>query len=140
VGAGEGPARAAGARKGCTGRGWHNAGGAAAGDYPKGGRVALGLAWVGLGLASSVERGAGTDRLRSLPAFFMMQLSTCAPTPQGDGEDEENEAAEGDAEIAVDNGDSALLLLRALAAQDDEVSAKLKGEGGLLATRSCVVM
>lgn len=52
----------------------------------------------------------------------------------GEGED-----GDGD-EVAVDNGDAALLLLRALAAQDPDVHQLLKGEGGLIATRSCAIM
>jgi hypothetical protein len=62
------------------------------------------------------------------------QPSTLQQGEEGEGEDAD------DGEVAVDNGDSALLLLRALAAQDEAVSGQLKGEGGLLATRSCVVM
>lgn len=59
----------------------------------------------------------------------------------------QSEAAEGGEEdgaaapeVAVDNGDSALLLMRALAAQDEAVNTQLKGEGGLIATRSCTIM
>ncbi|KIY97692.1 hypothetical protein MNEG_10267, partial [Monoraphidium neglectum] len=51
----------------------------------------------------------------------------------------EEGAGAGD-EVAIDNGDSAVLLLRALSTQDPEVAAKLKGGGGLLRARSCAIM
>ncbi|KAI8463295.1 MAG: hypothetical protein J3K34DRAFT_475344 [Monoraphidium minutum] len=58
--------------------------------------------------------------------------------------EKDKQAQRGDSEcgegVAVDNGDSALLLLRALAAQDADANAKLKGGGGLLQTRSCAIM
>jgi hypothetical protein len=68
---------------------------------------------------------------------------------QGDGETEAGEDGDGDdadggarpeGAVAVDNGDSALLLLRALANQDEAVAKLLKGEEGLLANRSCAIM
>lgn len=51
------------------------------------------------------------------------------------------QGAEGDGQkaLAVDNGDDALLLLRALAAQDEEVREKLKGQSEILGTR-CSIM
>ena len=52
------------------------------------------------------------------------------------GEEDE----EDDDDVAVDNGDSAVLLLRALAAQEPAVNDKLKGSGGLLQARSCTIM
>lgn len=56
--------------------------------------------------------------------------------PQGEGEAEAG--GEGD-EVAVDNGDTALLLLRALAAQDPEVTQQLTGEAGVI-SRRCSIM
>ncbi|KIZ04687.1 hypothetical protein MNEG_3274 [Monoraphidium neglectum] len=58
---------------------------------------------------------------------------------QAEAEGEGEEEPEGDINV-VENGDSALLLLRALAAQDPDVTQALKGEGGLLTTRSCAIM
>jgi hypothetical protein len=57
-----------------------------------------------------------------------------------DGEEGEGEGGKGEDAVAVENGDNALLLLRALANQDEEVAKLLKGEEGLLATRSCSIM
>lgn len=58
-----------------------------------------------------------------------------------DMDEQEGAAANGAAKpLAVDNGDDALLLLRALAGQDEEVRAKFKeGENEILGTR-CSIM
>jgi hypothetical protein len=49
-------------------------------------------------------------------------------------------AANGTKPLAVDNGDDALLLLKALAAQDEEVRGELKkSEADILGT-SCSIM
>lgn len=56
---------------------------------------------------------------------------------EGDGEQLVKEAA--DAKVAVDNGDDALLLLRALAAHDNDVKQQLAGQSEILGTR-CVIM
>lgn len=63
-----------------------------------------------------------------------------------DSADEDGGAAGGRAEenidalpLAVDNGDDALLLLRGLAGQDEEVRAKLAGQSEILGTR-CAIM
>jgi hypothetical protein len=42
--------------------------------------------------------------------------------------------------LAVDNGDDALLLLRALAAADERVRGKLKGQSEILMDTRCTVM
>eukprot|EP00878_Enallax_costatus_P012657 GHUV01013221.1.p2 GENE.GHUV01013221.1~~GHUV01013221.1.p2 ORF type:complete len:185 (+),score=96.29 GHUV01013221.1:328-882(+) len=58
----------------------------------------------------------------------------------GDDEDELiTDAIGATKSLAVDNGDDALLLLRALAAQDQDVRDKLKGQSEILGTR-CTVM
>lgn len=62
------------------------------------------------------------------------------PTRQSEAAEGGEEDGAAAPEVAVDNGDSALLLMRALAAQDDAVNTQLKGEGGLIATRSCTIM
>jgi len=54
-------------------------------------------------------------------------------------EEEEEEKEEEEGELQVDNSDDALLLLRALAAQDGEVAEKLKGEQDILGS-SCNIM
>eukprot|EP00879_Flechtneria_rotunda_P003385 GHRR01003613.1.p1 GENE.GHRR01003613.1~~GHRR01003613.1.p1 ORF type:complete len:380 (+),score=142.31 GHRR01003613.1:163-1302(+) len=56
-----------------------------------------------------------------------------------DGDKPGQAGTTGDGNIAVDNGDDALLLLRALAAQDPEVKDKLKGQSEILGTR-CSIM
>lgn len=55
---------------------------------------------------------------------------------QGDEDEPITDAGRG---LAVDNGDDALLLLRALAAQDPDVKEKLKGQSEILGTR-CTIM
>ena len=78
----------------------------------------------------------------------MATLSHCIATSAclhhvqdaGDDEDEPITDAIGATKgLAVDNGDDALLLLRALAAQDPDVRDKLKGQSEILGTR-CTVM
>jgi hypothetical protein len=54
-------------------------------------------------------------------------------------EEEEKVEEEEEGELQVDNSDDALLLLRALAAQDGEVAEKLKGEQDILGS-SCNIM
>ena len=56
-----------------------------------------------------------------------------------DEEEEEEKEEEVEVELQVDNSDDALLLLRALAAQDGEVAEKLKGEQDILGS-SCNIM
>jgi hypothetical protein len=69
------------------------------------------------------------------PLLELIEKGEAGPADaDGDGEADPGQP------LAVDNGDSALLLLRALSAQDPEVEARLKGAGGLIATRSCAVM
>jgi len=60
---------------------------------------------------------------------------------EDDMDEQDGAAANGAAKsLAVDNGDDALLLLRALAGQDEEVRAKFKeGENEILGTR-CSIM
>lgn len=49
-------------------------------------------------------------------------------------------AENGGAPLAVDNGDDALLLLRALAGQDEEVRGELKKEENKILGTSCTIM
>lgn len=67
-------------------------------------------------------------------------LPPVRPQSEADQADEDGGKEAPDGDVAVDNGDSALLLLRALTSQDDAAAVALKGEGGLLSARSCVVM
>lgn len=54
-------------------------------------------------------------------------------------DDEDEQATDVGKGLAVDNGDDALLLLRALAGQDPDVREKLKGQSEILGTR-CSIM
>ena len=96
------------------------------------------------GWSSNTSRPGAAQSRRSRKLHTAHLASTLNNTLQSEAAEAEDGEGDGDGEaaarVAVDNGDAALLLLRALAAQDDAVNAKLKGEGGLIATRSCVVM
>jgi hypothetical protein len=54
-------------------------------------------------------------------------------------DDDEDDKVTDVGAVAVDNGDDALLLLRALAAYDSEVLEKLKGQTEILGAR-CSIM
>jgi hypothetical protein len=60
---------------------------------------------------------------------------------EGDDDDGDKAAKDGDKDgkVAVEFGDEALLLLRALAAQDGDVKEKLAGQSEILGSR-CTIM
>jgi hypothetical protein len=103
------------------------------------------LACIVAGALSLLERDARTAPATA-PNLLPARSNARGNAPQGEERaDAEDKAEEGEGDdegdeggVAVDNGDAALLLLRALSAQDEEVAGKLKG--GLIAERSCTVM
>ncbi|GBF95151.1 hypothetical protein Rsub_07735 [Raphidocelis subcapitata] len=95
-------------------------------------------------LLSPEKGGLGLAGTRLVePLLELVEKGEARANAEDRGSEDEGEGDDGagaGGEVAVDNGDAALLLLRALAVQDEAVSGRLKGEGGLIATRSCAIM
>jgi hypothetical protein len=86
----------------------------------------------------------GTQLVKPLLDLVKATEDTIASEEEEESDDEDMDdakaAANGAKPLAVDNGDDALLLLKALASQDEEVRGQLKkGEADILGT-SCSIM